>query len=259
TVACALGTGPVYLVGHDLGKNPEASHWNGADYAGNDWQRKACGHNSCAAVAGSGYERRWVPANGGGMVESIAWWYRFRDEIAHEALMMRSQNRVLYNLNAHYKRYAHISHCGAAPLPDPAELEPLPPIQLPPSRPERLHEWRERARQLPDDCDRYREHLKELLRRIDGMRSGPPGQWEAQAIADALNDQEMISIGNRMAFGYFLRSAVHNSNADMHLRRRTPNAARSRWAMLESMRNLCTALDNALATLRPQIDEVADA
>jgi hypothetical protein len=258
TVASALGTGPVYLVGHDLSKSATSSHWDGAAYAGGDWQRGKTSADTENTVL-SGYETRMIPGNDGGQVESIAWWNRFRDEISHEAALMEADHRQMINVNAHDRRFAKIENTHAAPLPDPDAVDILPPITLPAAKPERLREWQERARHLPDDAERLRRHLADLRSDIGQMQAGPPAGWNPHQIADRLNNRNCISDGNRQAFDYFLRSAIHNTNAEMHLRRRTRSTARSNWRMLATIDNLCHALDNALTTLQPQLMEIAHA
>ena len=256
SVACALGTGPVYLVGHDLAKDENASHWDGAGYAGNDWKRVKTSVEEDAPVL-SGYEDRRIPGNGGGLVQSIAWWDRFRYDIAHEAGLMRAAGRVLHNVNAHDRIFAHIDHTGSDPLPDPDSLPPLAPWRLPERKPERYDSWAARARLLPEDSVLFRAHLADLQRDLATAKAGPPSGWDPAPFADRLDLTAAVSPGNRMAFAYVLRSAMHNSNAEMHLRRRTASASRSRWLILESMQDLCSALDGALTTLHPELERIA--
>lgn len=256
TVACALGTGSVYLVGHDLARDEQGSHWDGAQYASNDWKKgKATTERERAVL--SGYEDRMVPGNDGGLVPSITWWDRFRAEIGYEAGCMRTAGRAICNPNAHDRIFARIDHTEAAPLPDPASLPPLAPWSLPERDDARLRQWQDRARKLPEDGLAFRRTLTALRDDIAAMRRRPPAEWDVETLGKRVNLTDGVSEGNRMAFAYFLRSALHNYNAEMHLRRRTTNTAHSRWTMLTAMDDLCQALTGAMDQLQLGLEEVA--
>ncbi|MFM2091438.1 MAG: hypothetical protein RLZZ127_1927 [Planctomycetota bacterium] len=257
TVAAAITRGPVYLVGHDLSREAgAASHWAGASFAGDSWSRiKTRVETRQSAL--SGYETRMIPGNGGGLVESIAWWDRFREEIAHEAWQVAQQGREVRNPNAADGIFAKIDHTVAAPLPDPADLPPLPPTALPQGDPGRLARWQARARLLPADCDAFTAHLGRIRDDLAAMRPLGSERWDVEALAGRLDFAAAgISEGNQAAFAYFLRSALHNTNATMHLHRRVRNAALARWRMLDAIDQACQAMANAVATLRPEIEEI---
>lgn len=256
SVAVALGTGPVYLVGHDLSRDASGSHWAGAAYAGKAW-KDAKDDAAGRASQLSGMEDRMVLGNDGTMVPSIAWWDRFRHDLEYEALRASSLGRKLYNVNAHDGIFAKIEHTLPAPLPRPEDLPVLPPIRLPARKPERFQAWRERAKLLDQDAEAFRTHIQALRADIATTGKLPPGQWDVEGLAKRLTLTAAVSEGNREAFAYILRSALYNSTAEMHLRRRTPSWARSRWRMMEAMDCLCHGIDNALRTLSPKIQEVA--
>ena len=257
TVAAAITRGPVYLVGHDLARDPGAeSHWAGAGIAAAAWSSVKTRVDSKQSAL-SGFETRMIPGNGGGMVESIAWWDRFREEIAHEAWIVAQQGREVRNPNAVDGIYARIDHTVAAPLPDPASLPPLAPIVLPAGDPGRLERWQARARLLPADCDAFTAHLGRLRDDLAAMRPQASDRWDVAGLAARLDFAAAgISEGNRDAFAYFLRSALHNTNATMHLHRRVRNAALSRWRMLDAVDQTCEAMANAVGALRPEIEEI---
>lgn len=255
TVAAALGRGPVFLVGHDLARDASGSHWDGAKYAGDDWKRGKSLQEASQTVL-SGYEERWIPGNDGKTVPSIAWWDRFRGDIAYEAGNLKAEGRSLFNVNAHDRVGARIDHTEPAPLPDPASLPRLDAWKLPGRDEGRLRRWQERARHLAADAEALDRALVRLRDDIAATRKQPPDRWEVEALAARLDLSAGVSEGNRMAFSYMLRSALHNCNAEMHWKRRTASHARSRWAMLDSMDALCQAIGNVLTTLKPQFEEI---
>ena len=166
-------------------------------------------------------------------------------------------NRPVFNVNAHDKVCARIDGCLAAPLPDPDSLPPLPPIVLPTPRAGRYAQWAAGAKNLADDCDRLIAHLGTVREGIAVRRAGAPTRWNATEVVDDLAwDKVGISAGNRMAFAYFLRSAIHNVNADMHWRRRTANAAHANWLMLGSLDQAAQALVNAAGKLKADMEVI---
>jgi hypothetical protein len=258
TVASALGTGGVWLVGHDLSRDQQGTHWEGAAYAGNDWKRGYESVNQDKPF-GSGYEDRMIRGNDGGWVKSIAWWDRFRDDISLEVATLREAGRTVYNVNAHDRICALIDHTVAAPLPDPASLPLLPTWKLPPRDNRRLDDWRARVRQLPADGVAFTAHFTRLRDDLAAARRAPPASWDLEAFARRIDLASGVSAGNQMAFSYFLRSALHNCNAEMHLRRRTASAGRSGWNTLSSMGSLCDALLLAMTKIQTVLEEIAHA
>lgn len=256
SVAAALGTGSVYLIGHDLSRDEQGSHWEGADYAGKDWKQ------AHAAVSqdkpfGSGYEERLIRGNDGGWVKSIAWWDRFRDDISVEAHSLHVAGRTIYNVNAHDRICALIDHTEAAPLPDPRSLPILPPLRLPARNEQRLSEWRQRVKLLPEDGLAFAAHFKTLREDLALARTQPPASWDLPAFAKRIDLDSGVSEGNCMAFSYVLRSALHNCNAEMHLQRRTSSPGRCGWNTLATMGDLCDALLLAMGTLQQGLEEIA--
>jgi hypothetical protein len=244
------------LVGHDLAKDAQARHWDGAAYALKDWQQAKVSVDADRPAL-SGYEDRLIPGNDGGLVASIAWWDRFRYDIAHEAGSMQRAGRMIYNVNAHDRIFAHIEHTGSAPLPDPDSLPVLAPWQLPPRNQARYDEWAIRVRELPADGLAFAEHFEKLRTDLALAMQAGPAAWTVEDFATRLDLTAAVSPGNRAAFAYMLRSALHNSNADMHLHRRTESSARSRWIMLQSMDDLSQALLIAMKKLQPQLERIA--
>ncbi len=259
TVGATLTNGPVYLVGHDLARSANGSHWDGAAYAKESWGKvKATVDEELSAM--SGYETRWIPGNDGSLVESITWWDRFREEIAHEAFSLAQDGRQMINPNAHDRIFARIDHTIAAPLPDPDSLPLLGEITLPAGDPERHRSWQARARHLPADCAAFAKHLAKLRDDLALVRKEPPSAWDVEGFAQRLAFEEAgISAGNRMGFAYFLRSALHNTNAAMHLQRRTTSPALSRWRMLDAIDQASQAMANATDKLKSEMEELVRA
>ncbi len=261
SVALAISSGPVWLVGHDLARDagPEAgvqagaSHWEGAAHAANEW-RKA---KSDGAKPVEGMEDRMVPGNGGGMVTSIAHWDRFRFDIAHTVFLASRAGRMVYNVNAHDRIYARIDHTHAAPLPDPDSLPVLPPLTLPPRVPARYTDFALRARALASDATAFRAWASALRDELHATMAGPAAGWDPQPFAKKFDLAAPVSPGNRQVFSYFLRSALHNANAGAQLRRRTASTARSRWVLLEGMADLCHALSSTVERLQPAMEEIS--
>lgn len=255
-VGSSLSSGPVWLVGHDLARDRGASHWEGANYSSGLWAEQKQKINASARV-NTGYEDRLIPGNDGGPVPSIAWWDRFRSELAQRVAELKAEGRTTYNVNAHDRVGAVIDGSEAAPLPDPSSLPILPPIQLPERKPERYEQWRIRAVRLPDDIASFRKALGTLREEVAMARLGTLENLNLETLAQRLTTSATVSEGNRMAFDYFLRSALHNTTAAMHLARRTPSTARFKWVVLDAMDNLSHALDMALVKLTPRIEEIA--
>ncbi|MHC5068413.1 MAG: 6-hydroxymethylpterin diphosphokinase MptE-like protein [Planctomycetota bacterium] len=253
TVGMALSHGPIYLVGHDLARSPDSSHWSGAKFAG-DAFRDSKAQNANSVI--SGMEDRWITGNNGDQVLSTGWWDRFRKEISHNAYIAKANQRTIYNVNAHSKVGALINHCASAPLPDPSTLAPRSEIQLPPGRPDRYQSWLERARHLPEDIDAYREHIEQVRDQIGTMRRQELASWNITQVADAFfNPPATVSEGNHLAFRYLLRSALHNSQAEMEYRRRTASRAHFQWQALNTLEALADAIHRGLTTIGPKLVE----
>lgn len=258
TVGSAFTTGTVYLVGHDLARDGDRSHWDGSPLSSELWlQAKQRSSSSTNAIAG--LDARLVPGNGGGLVEATVWWDRFRSEIAGEVIDLKAQGRRVVNVSAHLRTGAVIPGTETAPLPDPASLPPLVARPLPARDPARLRDWQERAARLPADADAFLAHIDGLRAEIAAVRRLPPDRWPIDELSKKVSLTSGISPGNQAAFFYFLRSALHNSAAQWHVRRhRTASTARFRWEALDITDSLCHALGNAVRTLRPALEEIAD-
>ncbi|HYE06123.1 MAG TPA: 6-hydroxymethylpterin diphosphokinase MptE-like protein [Planctomycetota bacterium] len=257
SVAGLLTDGPVYMIGHDLSRDGEASHWTGSGFAAGFWKKIKDGASKGAVWQG-GYEDRVVPRNGGGQVPSITWWDRFRNEIGAVSLVLSRSGRGVHNVNAHDGIGAVIENSTAAPLPEPASLPLLPDTPLPPRDASRLDQWRGRASRLHEDGDALRAHMRALRADIAAAKRLPPDQWPIDELTARAGITECVSEGNRCAFTYFLRSALNNCLSDLHRRRRTSSTARSRWHALNGIDGFAHALENALTTLAPQLKEIAD-
>jgi hypothetical protein len=252
-----LGTGPVWLVGHDLSRGSAASHWQGATYASSEW-KKFKGSSESEQVAMSGFEERLIPGNDGGLVTSMTWWDRFRQELECDIGKLTGAGRRICNVNAYDRTGAVIDGTLPEPLPDPASLPQLPPLALPARDEGRLHQWQKRAKLLPQDADAFLRHLATMRDEFAAVRRQPPDAWPVEKLAERLSLTAPVSEGNRGAFAYFLRSAMHNVTAEMHARRRTASPASCRWRIMDSMDSLSHALTNAVTTLRPVLQEIAD-
>lgn len=256
-VASGLSQGPVWLLGHDLARSGEQSHWNGAEFSVDAWKimRKMVEEGQRSST---GYEDRLVPGNNGQEVPSIAWWDRFRNEIAAHAGYLGINGRTVFNVNAMDGIGARIDNTQAAYLPDPATLQPLGPMNLPVGNPARYENWRKRAALLGEDTEGFIKHLRSVRDEIASARLLAPDQWPLETLGARIDIFKHVSHGNRWAFYYFLRSALHNTTAEMHMRRRTNSLARYRWIVLDAMDGLCHSLDNALVRLGPKLQEIAN-
>ena len=255
TMAGILGTGDVYLVGHDLAKSEGATHWTGADTA-SDLLSKARDKVDQVRGAMSGYEERRVPGNNDDYVYALAWWDRFRREIEIDVHNLKLDKRQTCNVNINRKVGAKIAGCVAGDLPKRGDLDPMKEIVLPERKPERYEDWKSRASMLGKDAHNFVHHMQEVMDNIDAMRKSPPHAWDIQKIADSISLTDPISDGNKKAYAYFLRSALHNSNAEMHIRRRTPSQARFRWQTLNTMETFCDTILLNMKTLIPKLERI---
>lgn len=125
SLACTITKGPVYLVGHDLAYEGDASHWAGA-------------HSAPMTLEGT------IPGNAGIDIPSTWMWRRYRAMIGE---LSRSHGMVI-NTNALAKRGALIEGSLPGTLPDPSSLRIMvtPPVT---STDKRLTAWMHRAVQLP--------------------------------------------------------------------------------------------------------------
>lgn len=255
TVSCGIAGGDVYLVGHDLATEGDASHWHGSKYSQEQWRKTKLASGEVTAL--TGFEPRYIPGNSGNLVPSITWWDRFRGEIGFDASVFnKATGRCVYNTGAAIKKGALIENTTAAPLPSCDDLPILGPIKLPQGNPALLSDWRKRSRQLPQDVSAFRDHLAKIMKQIKATGNRPLETWDLPSIAKQISLTEPVSPGNQDAFSYFLRSALYNSNADMHRMRRVKNYAHSQAIALSTMGHLCDALDHALETLSPRIEEL---
>jgi hypothetical protein len=250
TVAHALGRGKVYLVGHDLAYEGDNSHWAQADVAVQG-QKKSM----AVADARAGNERRMIAGNAGGEVVSFTWWDKFRQQIGMQALRIKSEGRELVNINAHYRRGAVIDHTVAGPLPDPTTLAPMSWPTLPAGKPQRLQDWRERARQLPTDCDAFAQHFCRLETDIDSMLRKPAANWNPRLLAEQINLEKSVSPGNSRAFRYLFGPAFSNCMAEIQLKRKGHSLVQIHHQALLCMKSLCSTLQAASAKLKPELEK----
>jgi len=250
SIALALGTGPVYLVGHDLATIDDLSHWDAAELATKQWKSM-----KASAVYGSGYDDRLIPGNNGGTVRSIVWWDRFRHEIG---LLARSLKRQVFNVNAFHRVGAVIENTSAADLPDPDSLPPFAgPNWRRPSL-DRLAIWRAKARKLPEDGLSLARTVGELRHDIAIERRKAPHAWRINELVERMALTAGVSDENAPAMGYALRSALFNNQALYHVDlQRCQGANRARWLTMDGIDSLCSSLISALEQLMPCLERIA--
>lgn len=254
TFALHISTGPVYLVGHDLAREESGrSHWSSATLATSDFRDI----KSQKLGFGTGYDDRLVPGNNGGMVPSIQWWDRFRMEISNEVI---ASGRQVFNTNAHDGIFAKIEGCRAAHLPDGSDLPLLPDLRLPEKDHGAFDRWFERAKKMPEDAHAFIKHLEALSSDIAGMLSNRNhDEWDVDLLVTRLNLHDGISEGNRAAYAYTLRSALHNSLAYYHtcLFKET-EAVRAKYLTLKHVDALAQGLINATRQLIPCMERMLE-
>lgn len=262
SLACLMTRGPVYLVGHDLSSETRQSHWSEAEFAGSGWAEvKTQAETDSTARWQGGFEERWIPGNAGTPVRSITWWNRFRDEIELLLHAAKQKGITVYNVNAHDKIAAVIQGTKAAPLPN---AESLPDLVLPREildarHLDRVQNWKARARLLGEDVKKIQAGFSALREEIaQKMLSSHESDWGLQDLAAQASLIEHVSPGNKMVFAYFLRSALTNLEVELQVRRRTPSRIQSRWAIMNSIDGFSHAVQNALTTLEPLLQRIAD-
>lgn len=161
SVACAMSP-KVYLVGHDLAYEKNASHWSASQ------------------------AERWDPAtsdvypiegHNGETLRTTHIYRRLEDQL--RAIAEAHGNVV--NVNGHDRIYAKIRSTKAEPLPDPDSLPDLPTWTAQPV-PERMAIWKRNAQRLPYSarkCIQFFERAKDVTpeeTHIYGAKQGQNGQ-----------------------------------------------------------------------------------
>jgi len=252
-IACSLTRGKVYLVGHDLARSAEGTHWSACTRAGSAWAEEKAKIDGTGV---NGYEDRLIPGNDGGLVESIAWWESFRSEIATHAGCV--PGRVV-NVNAYDKTYALIENTLAEPLPDAATLPDLAPIVLNNTNDARYDAWRTRALLLPQDANGLRVSMRSLRDDIaTSLRKHPPHEWPIESLINRMSCNAGVSPGNTAAFEYFLRSAIFNeqSYACYHARGYS-SKTQALYHTMKSIDRLADMLTSAIDHLQPVLEDIA--
>jgi hypothetical protein len=251
-VAASLTRGDVYLVGHDLATGAGGSHWAGAGMAGKAFETEA------AAVGGfgtNGYEKRLIPGNDGGMVESIMWWDQFRSEISSQAKLIEGR---VFNVNAHDKTYAQIEYTHARPLPLPDELPEFLGIDWKPTNSERYDDWQRRANELPADTQGFIGAMDALRMDLRDVRRRPAHTWDIDALMARVAPDNGVSPGNAACFQYILRSALYNEQVRMSAKARGfTTRTEALWETMNSLDALADAMSNAMKQLRPLLNSLA--
>ncbi len=252
-VAASLNRGPVYLVGHDLAKDEHGqTHFDGCDFA-EKAQEKESAHSG--EFGANGYEKRMVPGNNGGLVESIMWWDTFRLEIATQAALVPGR---VFNVNAHTGKYARIEHTIGRALPDPDSLPRLPEIKVQHTHPDRYADWKCRAKLLPEDCRRFIDGMATYRQDIRRLWNDSPTTWKLDDLLGRMSPAMNVSPGNVEAFGYFLRSAMTNEQMYMaHRIRSCKTREQAYWHTMQSLDGLADALTIAVKHVQPLMEEIA--
>ncbi len=251
-VAASLTRGPVYLVGHDLSTDSGSSHWEGAGMAGKAFQ------NETAQTGGhgvNGYEKRMIPGNDGGMVESIMWWDNFRSEISSQAKLI--QGRV-FNVNAHDRKYAVIEHTLAAPLPLPDSLPDFAGFTPQPIAQSRYDDWKSRANQLPTDTAGFMRSMDELRVDLRALRWKAPSEWNLDSLMARIAPDAGVSDGNKACFQYVLRSAIYNEQVTAsHRARSWRSKTEAHWNTMNSIDSLANAMTIAVHHMQPLLNSLS--
>ena len=251
-VAASLTRGPVYLVGHDLSTGAGASHWDGAGLAGTAFKAETA---NAGGFGSNGYEKRLIPGNDGGMVESIMWWDNFRSEISGQAKLIPGR---VFNVNAHDRKYAQIEHTHARPLPLPGDLPEFAGFQPIASEGARYDDWKARAGKLPDDTAGFIRSMDALRTDLSAMRRRSPHEWNLEALMARVTPDAGVSEGNKACFQYILRSAIYNEQTTMSNRARGwTGRNEAHWKTMQSLDSLADAMTVAAKQLQPLLDSLA--
>lgn len=251
-VAASLTRGPVYLVGHDLSTDGGTSHWDGAGMAGKAFQAETL---NAGGLGANGYEKRLIPGNDGGMVESIMWWDNFRSEISGQAKLIPGR---VFNVNAHDRKYAVIEHTLAAPLPLPGSLPDFPGFSPKPTEEARYNDWKIRAARLPEDTAGFIRSMDQLRMDLHAMRRTAPHEWKLDELMARVTPDAGVSDGNKSAFQYILRSAIYNEQVTMsHRARGWASRNEAHWKTMQSLDALADAMTVGMKQLQPLLDSLA--
>ncbi len=252
-VAASLTRGPVYLVGHDLGKEEDgAHHFDGCDLATKAYDAES---KNAGGLGENGYEEREIPGNSGKNVKSIMWWDTFRGEIAMQASLIKGR---VFNVNAHTKRYAVIENTLGAPLPDAGGLPDMAEIRVQRSETARYEDWRGRANKLGEDTESFLAAMGGIRTTIKALMRRHPSTWDLTAIMAQMVPETGVSDGNAAAFQYFLRSAFYNEQSLASWKARgflSKDEAIYRTG--RSLDGLAATVINAVEHLRPVLQAVS--
>lgn len=252
-VAASLTRGPVYLVGHDLAKEDGQTHWADAAFAGKAFAKE---EGNAGGIGSNGYEERLIPGNSGKMLTSIMWWDNFRSEISSQAQLISER---VFNVNAHDGKYAVIEHTKAAPLPNPADLPILPPLNVGRPCQKRYDDWKARVQTLGADGKTFIEGMASVRMEIALMRQKPPHEWDLDALMAKITPDAHISAGNLAAFQYFLRSVIYNEQAYGSMRARSySNKIQAWWNTMQSLNGLADAMGNITSHFQGLLEKAKD-
>lgn len=204
SVAAAIlaGCNPIYLVGHDLAYDGDASHSPDAHPFTIQDQKRADNETN-----GSQHTKRVeLPRNGGGTVRSNAVLSLFKGDI--ETIIAMNRDRRIYNVN--YKTGAAINGTITQCLPISKGL-PKPP------------KWWQK-----DDVLDPRTRIPSILVDIESMKRGAKdaylalvkadSQAEIEQIAGNLVVSKLVSPGNAWLFRYVFRSLYDAMKLRLHIR-----------------------------------------
>ncbi len=254
TVCMLACSGPIYLVGHDLALAADRTHWTGAEHSSRCMLAARSGRATTDLTDGNA--ERLVPGNAGGLVPSLVWWDRFRQEIGGMATWLQAQHgRFVYNVNMVTRTGAHIDGCQAARLPRAQALPKLTDFNRLPRHPERLRTWQHGLQQLPAEWTQLAVILEQGLAACDQALIAGPEAWLALDPLAAIAPTRLPPAHAKL-ISYLLRSALLGGAIEQHACHRYRHPQQAALQRLLLGRRLLDQLRDVHRHLQPEIQEL---